>query len=443
MSSRRSFIKKSAAGGAALSMGSILYPEFGYSSSILGANDQLNVAVIGVRSRAKAHVKAIHQDPNARILYSCDVDKAILDEHNAWCEKNIGYIPKNSPDFRKVLEDKDVDAIFIATPEHWHAPMAILALQAGKHVYVEKPCSHNPYENELLVSAQKKYNKKVQMGNQQRSAKTSILAVKEIQEGIIGKVYKGEAYYSNNRESIGIGKNSEVPPTLDWDLWQGPAPREAYRDNIHPYNWHWFRNWGTGEVHNNGTHEIDICRWALGVDLPETITSFGGKYSYDDDWEFVDNQQLTYTFKDDKFLTWTGHSRGIMKPDRPGRGATIYGSKGAIMLSRNDYQLFDLDGKLIKTVKEESESETTNTVGEGQLDIDHVANFFAAIRQDTIQNSPIADAAVSTMLCHLGNMAQDAGETLKIDTETGRVLNNEKAMAAWKREYETGWEPVL
>ncbi len=443
MSSRRSFIKKSAAGGAALSMGSILYPEFGYSSSILGANDQLNVAVIGVRSRAKAHVKAIHQDPNARILYSCDVDKAILDEHNAWCEKNIGYIPKNSPDFRKVLEDKDVDAIFIATPEHWHAPMAILALQAGKHVYVEKPCSHNPYENELLVSAQKKYNKKVQMGNQQRSAKTSILAVKEIQEGIIGKVYKGEAYYSNNRESIGIGKNSEVPPTLDWDLWQGPAPREAYRDNIHPYNWHWFRNWGTGEVHNNGTHEIDICRWALGVDLPETITSFGGKYSYDDDWEFVDNQQLTYTFKDDKFLTWTGHSRGIMKPDRPGRGATIYGSKGAIMLSRNDYQLFDLDGKLIKTVKEESESETTNTVGEGQLDIDHVANFFAAIRQDTIQNSPIADAAVSTMLCHLGNMAQDAGETLKIDTETGRVVNNEKAMAAWKREYETGWEPVL
>lgn len=442
MNSRRSFIKKSAAGGAALGMGSVLFPKVSYSA-ILGSNDQLNVAIIGVRSRAKAHVKAIHQDTNARILYNCDVDKVILDEHNAWCEKTIGYIPKNSADFRKVLEDKDVDAIFIATPEHWHAPMAILALQAGKHVYVEKPCSHNPYENELLVAAQKKYNKKVQMGNQQRSAKTSILAVKEIQDGIIGKVYKGEAYYSNNRESIGTGKKTEVPPTLDWELWQGPAPREAYRDNIHPYNWHWFRNWGTGEVHNNGTHEIDICRWALGVDLPETVTSFGGKYTYDDDWEFVDNQQVTYTFKDDKFLTWTGHSRGIMKPDRPGRGATIYGSRGAIMLSRNDYQLFDLDGKLIKTVKEESQSETTNTVGEGQLDIDHVANFFAAIRKDTAQNSPITDASISTMLCHLGNMAQDAGETLTIDSKTGRVLNNEKAMAAWKREYETGWEPDL
>lgn len=442
MSTRRTFIKRSAAGGAALSLGSVMFPKMSYGA-ILGANERLNVAVIGVRSRAKAHVKAIHQDPNARILYNCDVDKVILEEHNAWCEQYIGYIPGNSSDFRKVLEDKDVDAVFIATPEHWHAPMAILALQAGKHVYVEKPCSHNPFENDLLVSAQKKYNKKVQMGNQQRSAKTSILAVKEIQEGIIGKVYKAEAYYSNNRESIGIGKNMEVPPTLDWEMWQGPAPREAYRDNIHPYNWHWFRNWGTGEVHNNGTHEIDICRWALGVHLPETVTSFGGKYTYDDDWEFVDNQQVTYTFKDDKFLTWTGHSRGIMKPDRPGRGSTIYGSKGAIMLSRNDYQLFDLGGKLIKEVKEESQSETTNPIGEGQLDIDHVANFFDAIRKDTAQNSPIADASVSTMLCHLGNMAQDAGETLKIDTATGKVLNNEKAMSNWKRDYETGWEPVL
>jgi predicted dehydrogenase len=321
--------------------------------------------------------------------------------------------------------------------------MAIAGLQAGKHVYVEKPCSHNPHENGLLVAAQKKYGRKVQMGNQQRSAKTSILAVKEIREGIIGDVYKGEAYYSNNRESIGKGNEIGVPPTLDWELWQGPAPRENYRDNIHPYNWHWFRNWGTGEVHNNGTHEIDICRWALGVDLPETVTSFGGKYAYDDDWEFPDNQQVTYAFGNNKFITWTGHSRGIMKPDRPGRGATIYGSKGSIMLSRNDYQLFGLDGELIKEVKEGSESATTNTRGEGQLDVDHVANFFAAIREDVTQNAPIGDAAISTMLCHLGNMAQDAGEQIKIDTSTGKVLNNEKVMTHWKREYASGWEPKI
>ncbi|HMB61953.1 MAG TPA: Gfo/Idh/MocA family oxidoreductase [Eudoraea sp.] len=442
MSSRRTFIKKSASGSAALALGGLVLPRMGYAS-VFGANDQINVAVIGVRSRAKAHVKAIHQDPNAKILYNCDVDEVILKDHSAWCMKTIGYVPREESDFRKILEDRDVDAVFIATPEHWHAPMAIMALQAGKHVYVEKPCSHNPHENELLVAAQKKYNKKVQMGNQQRSAETSILAVKEIREGIIGDVYKGEAYYSNNRASIGKGNTIAVPPTLDWELWQGPAPREEYRDNIHPYNWHWFRNWGTGEVHNNGTHEIDICRWALGVDLPQSVTSFGGKYTFDDDWEFVDNQQVTYAFRDNKFITWTGHSRGIMKPDRPGRGATIYGSKGSIMLSRNDYQLFGLDGTLIRQVKEASQSATTNTVGEGQLDIDHVANFFEAIRKDVKQNSPIADASISTMLCHLGNMAQDAGETLQVDPDSGKVLNNDKVMSRWKREYAGGWEPKL
>ena len=253
-------------------MGGFVFPN-NKASSILGANDQINCAVIGVRSRAKAHVKAIDADPNAKILYNCDVDDNIIEEHNVWCERNIGYVPKVEKDFRKILEDKEVDAVFIATPEHWHAPMAIMAMQAGKHVYVEKPCSHNPHENELLVAAQKKYGKKVQMGNQQRSAKTSILAIKDIRNGIIGDVYKGEAYYSNNRGSIGKGKKTDVPKTLDWELWQGPAPRKDYKDNIHPYNWHWFRNWGTGEMHNNGTHEVDICRWALGVDLPESVTA--------------------------------------------------------------------------------------------------------------------------------------------------------------------------
>ncbi len=442
MNTRRNFIKKTAAGTAALSIGSMVFPKLSYAG-ILGANDRINTAVIGVKSRGKAHVKAIHADPLARILYTCDVDELIIDEHNAWCKENIGYVPKVQKDFRKVLDDKDVHAVFIATPEHWHAPMAIMALQAGKHVYIEKPCSHNPYENELLVAAQKKYGKSVQMGNQQRSARTSILAIDEIREGIIGEVYKGEAYYSNSREDIGRGKVVAVPDTLDWELWQGPAPREKYRDNIHPYNWHWFRTWGTGEVHNNGTHEIDVCRWALGVDLPSSVTSFGGTYTFDDDWEFPDNQQVTFKYSEDKFITWTGHSRGIIQPNQPGRGVTIYGSKGVITLSRNGYELYGLDGALIKSEKEESESATTNTRGEGQLDVDHVANFFDAIRQNIVLRAPIDDASVSTMLCHLGNMAQDAGETLQIDQSTGRVLNNDIVMTGWKRQYEPGWEPKL
>ena len=442
MTTRRNFIKKTTTGTAAITLGGIIMPSASYAN-ILGANDQINCAVIGVRSRAKAHVKAIHADSNAKIVYSCDVDDTILEEHNTWCQENIGYVPKVEKDFRKVLEDKNVDAVFIATPEHWHAPMAIMAMQAGKHVYIEKPCSHNPHENTLLVEAQKKYGKKVQMGNQQRSAKTSIMAIEDIRNGIIGDVYKGEAYYSNNRGSIGKGKIIDVPKTLDWEMWQGPAPRKDYKDNIHPYNWHWFRNWGTGEMHNNGTHEVDICRWALGVDLPESVTSFGGKYTFDDDWEFVDNQQVTFKFTNDKFITWTGHSRGLIKPKQPGRGVTIYGSKGSIMLDRNFYQLYDLGGELIKEEKEGSASATTNTRGEGSLDVNHVGNFFDAIRKDTVLQAEIKDASISTMLCHLGNMAQDAGETLKVDTTTGKVLNNEKAMQAWKRDYAKGWEPTV
>lgn len=441
MNSRRTFIKKTSQGSAALALGTYLWPKNSYSR-IRGANESLQVAVIGVRSRAKALIMGINKYPGAKIRYNCDVDDLIMEAHNTWCQNTLGYVPQAIRDFRKALEDKDVDAVFIATPEHWHAPMAIMALKAGKHVYVEKPCSHNPHENELLVAAQKKYGLKVQMGNQQRSAKTSILAIDDIRNGIIGEVYKGEAYYSNNRASIGKGKNIPVPDTLDWDLWQGPAPKTEYRDNVHPYNWHWFRNWGTGEIHNNGTHEIDICRWALGVDYPETVTSFGGKYSYQDDWEFPDNQQVTYSFADNKFITWTGHSRGLIKPEQPGRGATIYGSKGTIELSRESYKLYGLDGKPVKFIFEKGGSSTIDTMGAGDLDGMHIANFFDAIRKDSKQHAPIADAAVTTMLCHYGNIAQDLGETIKISTADGKIMNN-AAQAYWKREYQQGWEPTL
>lgn len=439
---RRNFIKNTTLGTVSLATAT-LSSNFVLGRDILGANERINCAVVGVRSRGKAHAAAINLQENAKILYSCDVDDVILEEHNKWCQKNFGYVPKVEKDFRKLLEIKKLDAIFIATPEHWHAPMTIMALQAGKHVYIEKPCSHNAHENELLVAAQKKYGLKVQMGNQQRSAITSINAINDIRNGIIGEVFKGEAYYSNNRGSIGIGKEVAIPQTLDWELWQGPAPRRPYKDNIHPYNWHWFRNWGTGEVHNNGTHEIDICRWALDVDLPERVSSVGGKYTYQDDWEFVDNQQVTFKYPKGKFITWTGHSRGLIQPKRPGRGVTIYGSKGSIQLDRNFYKLYDLGGNLIKSEFENEISQTTDTRGQGNLDVNHVGNLFDGIRKDKSLHAEIKDASISTLLCHLANMAQDAGEELYIDQQSGKVLNNLNVMKNWKREYEKGWEPKV
>ena len=438
-STRRNFIKKTSLGTIGLTSSS---SNFFIGKNILGANDRINCAVVGVRSRGKAHAAAINSQNNSKIIFNCDVDDIIIEDHNKWCKKNIGYVPEIEKDFRKLIENKNLDAVFIATPEHWHAHMTIMASQAGKHVYIEKPCSHNLYENELLVVAQKKYGTKIQMGNQQRSAITSMLAIDEIRNGIIGDVYKGEAYYSNNRGSIGIGKIVPVPKFLDWDLWQGPAPRVPYKDNIHPYNWHWFRNWGTGEVHNNGTHEIDICRWALGVDYPESVTSFGGKYSYQDDWEFVDNQQVTFKYKDDKFITWTGHSRGLIQPKQPGRGVTIYGSKGSIQLDRNFYKLYDLGGNLIKYEKEGAVSKTIDSRGQGGLDENHIGNLFDSIRYNKSLNAEIKDASISTHLCHLANLAQDSGETLHINTETGKILNN-IADNYWKREYAPGWEPKV
>lgn len=439
MATRRNFIKKTTASAAALGLHGVVFPGLGLGAA-LGANEKVVCACIGIRSRGKAHVLAINAYPDAELRYNCDVDQTILDAHGAWCSERTGKVPRAERDFRRILDDPEVDAIFIATPEHWHAPMAIMALQAGKHVYVEKPCSHNPAENEMLVAAQKKYGKVVQMGNQQRSGKTSIQAISDIRSGVIGNVYKGEAYYSNNRGSIGKGREIPVPGTLDWELWQGPAPRTAYRDNVHPYNWHWFRRWGTGEIHNNGTHEIDICRWALGVDLPVRVSSFGGRFTYDDDWEFPDNQQATFEFEGGKFISWTGHSRGIMKPERPGRGVTIYGDKGTIELSRNYYKRYDLGGNPIQFEFEPELSATTDTQGIGSLDVAHVANFFDAIRKGDTLAAPIDDASKSTMLCHLGNMAQDAGHDLEVDPANGKVRNSEAAMKAWGRTYEKGWE---
>ena len=245
---------------------------------ILGSNDRLNFAVIGLHSRAYAHLSALKANKaSARIAYVCDVDTNTMKKFAADTEREMGEAPATDQDFRHILQKKEVDAITIATPDHWHAPMAILGLQAGKHVYVEKPCSHNPGEGALLVAAQRKYGKLVQMGTQQRSSAHTIEIVDKIHNGLIGRAYYAKAWYSNTRKSIGFGKEAPVPPQLDWDLWQGPAPRRPYKDNVQPYNWHWFRIWGTGETLNNGTHEVDVCRWALDVDFPKQRLLVGRK----------------------------------------------------------------------------------------------------------------------------------------------------------------------
>ncbi|MDN5213940.1 Gfo/Idh/MocA family oxidoreductase [Fulvivirgaceae bacterium BMA12] len=433
---RREFIKKSSAGAVGFSVAASAKSY----ANILGANDRMNFAAVGVHGRGKALILAASQQKNTSMSAICDVDERESDIAGKFVKDKFGKKPKFYTDIRKLLEDKDIDAILIATPDHWHAPMSLMGVQADKHVYVEKPCSHNPREGELLVEARQKYGKVIQMGNQQRSGLISIQAMKDIQEGLIGDVYYGKAWYANDRKSIGTGKAVEVPSWLDWELWQGPAPREEYKDNFVHYNWHWFTNWGTGEICNNGTHEIDICRWALGASYPKTVASSGGRFHFKDDWEFYDTQVANFEFDGGKMLSWEGRSCNGLRQYKRGRGATIHGTKGTILLDRNNYIAYDNDQNVIKEMAAKDISATTDTTGVGGLDVYHMSNFINAIKDGEKLHSPIEEGHISTLLCHLGNISQRVGRKLNLDASNGHILNDPEAMEHWGREYAPGWD---
>jgi predicted dehydrogenase len=370
------------------------------------------------------------------------VEANILAKFASKTEQQMGAAPKCEKDFRKILEKTDVDAVTIAAPDHWHAPMAILALQAGKHVYVEKPCSHNPAEGALLIKAQQKYNKLAQMGTQQRSSPHTIEIVQKIHDGIIGRAYYAKCWYTNARKSIGEGKVVPVPATLDWDLWQGPAPRQPYRDNVQPYNWHWFHIWGTGETLNNGTHEIDVCRWALDVEYPNRITSSGGRYHFKDDWQFYDTLITNFEYPD-KLISWEGRSRQGMRLYDRDRGSVIMGTKGSVVIDRGGYDVYDWKGKQIDTFRTGHETSTNDVIGADNMTDAHFANFIAAIRGQEELHSPIPVANVTVTMLLLSNIAWFVNRMLRIDPETAHIKDDAEAMKYWGRTYEKGWEVTV
>jgi predicted dehydrogenase len=438
MTTRREFLKEIGLGTAAAVIGVNAKSYAG----IIGANDRVNCAVIGLHGRAYAHLEAIHANRNALVSHVCDVDSRELDKFAEAVKGKFGRSPVREKDFRKVLESPDVDAVTIATPEHWHAPMAIMALQAGKHVYVEKPCSHNPHEGELLVQAQKKYGKLVQLGTQQRSSPHTIEIVKKIHQGLIGKTYFGKAWYCNTRKSIGNGNQVPVPEYLDWDLWQGPAPRRPYRDNVHPYNWHWFWHWGTGETLNNGTHEVDVCRWALGVDFPDRVTASGGRYHFKDDWEFYDTLVTSYEY-DGRMITWEGMSCQGKEYYGRSRGSTIHGTDGTVLIDRDGYQVFSLDDKKIDEYAVGKTSTSQDLISADSMTDDHFRNFFDAIREGQQLRAPIGEGNKSVTILQLSNIAWKVGRSLNLNKDNGHVVGDPGAMQLWQREYEKGWEPKM
>ena len=410
---------------------------------ILGSNDRLNFAVIGLHGRASAHLTSLNTSrKTARISHICDVDGDILKNFAEKAAHELGYAPATDRDFRHILQLKEVDAITIATPDHWHAPMAIAALQAGKHVYVEKPCSHNPAEGALLVEAQKKYGKFVQMGTQRRSNTLIIEVVDKIRNGLIGTPYFSKAWYSNTRKSIGVGKEAPVPPQLDWDLWQGPAPRRPYTDNVQPYNWHWFRTYGTGEALNNGTHEIDVCRWALGVDFPNRVTSSGGRYAFKDDWQFYDTLVTSFDYGD-KLISWEGKSCQGMKYYNRDRGSTVMGTTGSVLIDGTGYEVYDLKGNKTGEASLGQALPSSDLVGHEAMTDAHFANLIAAIRTGEKLNAPVSIGNVSVTILQLSNIAWEVNRELHLNPTDGKIQNDPEAMKMWGREYEKGWAPHL
>ena len=330
-----------------------------------------------------------------------------------------------------MLDDPEVDAVALALPAHWHAPMTILACQAGKHVYVEKPCSHNPHEGELMIEAARKYDRLVQMGNQRRSAVAIMEGMEKLHDGIIGRVYYARSSFGRFRGSIGVGEEAEVPEQLDYDLWQGPAPRRPYMNNVIHYNWHWLWHYGTGEIGNNGTHVLDLARWGMDVDYPTKVTAAGGRYRFDDDQETPDNHMVTYEFGPDKMITWGGISSNHSGP-YSSFNVTFYGEGGLMSVGGDGYRAQSNDNEVL--------GERSGNRG----DYEHIDTFVTAVRHEDqgMLTSEIEEGHKSTLLPHLGNIAHRVGRSLHCG-EKGHILDDADAQALWQREYEPGWEPTV
>ena len=331
----------------------------------LAAESPANRVTVGVMglSRGRALAGSFAKQPGVVVKYSCDVDETRAAAGASLIEGATGKKAEPIADFRRILDDKEVDALICAAPNHWHAPATILGCAAGKHVYVEKPCCHNPREGELMVEAARKFQRAVQMGSQRRSGPGTIEAIQKLHQGAIGQVYLARSWYTNQRGTIGRGQTASVPPELNYELWQGPAPRRPYQSNVIHYNWHWFWHWGNGELGNNGVHTIDLCRWGLNADFPIQVTSNGGRYSFDDDQQTPDTHTVCFSFEGKKSLVWEGlscnkHRTGFVTflRDRRDHGTT----KGTVLHTVYDQSTIKSLSKPRVRARETSNTSTTS-----------------------------------------------------------------------------------
>lgn len=407
---------------AAFGSGLVLSPHLAAAAS--SSEEPLRVAVVAL-SRGMAHVKALLKLPGVTISYLAEADETRL----ARGLKEVAAAQKEPckgvADFRTFLDDKELDAVFIATPNFWHTPAALLCMAAGKHVYVEKPGSQNPREAEMIVESARKYDRLCQMGNQRRSWPGIVDGIAKLHAGAIGKVRYGKAWYDARRKAI--GKREQKPQgNIDLNLWQGPVPeRDDVLDYIH-YDWHWRTHYGNGELANNGVHSLDVVRWGLGVDHPRQVTYLGGRYWFNDTQEFPDTGTAVYDF---------GHcgaswEQSSCHPSSVEKHATcgFYGEGGSMYVTGSQCHFYDEKG--VKAF------ETTGPAG----DLDHIANFLDAIRGKAELTSEIEVGQTSAMLCHLGNIAFRTSSVVRFDPATKKLVDHPEGEKLWAREYRNGWK---
>ena len=427
-SSRREFVSTTAA--AAVSASTLLNAGLYAAAPRPQEKTPVVVGIMGV-SRGSALARVFAKLAGVKVGYLCDTDSIRLDSAHESFAKTVDYEVKTTGDFRHILDDKGVDALIVAAPNHWHAPAGIAACAAGKHAYVEKPCCHNPAEGEMLIAAARKHKRCVQMGNQRRSGAKILEGITLLHEGRIGRVYYSRSWYANLRGTMGYGQPEPVPPHIDYELWQGPAPRTPFQSNIVHYNWHWRWHFGNGELGNNGIHSLDLSRWGLQVDYPARVVSSGGRYRFEDDQQTADTHIVSYEFPDRKQIIWEGLSCNRDGLYGDGYGASFHGETGSMRMDGWGYALYDDRGK-----------EVSKVTGSDGLEA-HASNFVEAIRANdpTMLNSEIEEGHKSTLLCHLGNMALRTGDTINVDPVNGHVIDNAEAQKLWARSYEPGWEP--
>ena len=426
---RRSFLKNTSLGVAGAGAMSITTPAHGS-----GPNEKIILGAIGCGGRGTFLATSFARYSDVEVAVVCDPDTGRANRVAGAIARIQGKKPAVVRDMRKLLDDKSIDAVTIATPDHWHGPAALLALEAGKHVYVEKPCSHNIREGRLMVASARRNKRVVQTGTQSRSGAHVKKAVQMIREGRIGDVLVAKAWNSQRRSSIGHASPGKPPGGFDYDLWLGPAPHMEYQKNRLHYTWHWWYATGTGDMGNDGVHDIDLARWGLGVEThPTSVAAIGGKYFFDDDQQFPDTQTVVFEYPGGGKV---GQRRQLIFEQRiwsPYRqegyenGNAFYGTKGMILLGKGEgWKLFGPRNKLIEEMKGSDREKP------------HQRNFIECIRSG---ERPVADIEIghrSAVLCHLGNIACRMGRSLTFDPASERIVGDEEANGLVRRKYREG-----